>query len=126
MLLGILAGVAAPRLFSVSEQATENALAQTLSVVRDGIELHHAQTGELPAQDGSESTFKTQMSAYLRGDFPENPFKGEDTVSVNSSGADLTGSVGGSPGWLYDNQTGQFIANSNGKTVDGSRRLYEL
>ena len=43
MLLGILAGVAAPKLLNTSRQATENGLRQTLAVVRDAIELYAAQ-----------------------------------------------------------------------------------
>ena len=38
MILGILAGVAAPKLLTVSADATDNGLKQTLSIVRDAIE----------------------------------------------------------------------------------------
>ncbi|WP_261342766.1 hypothetical protein [Posidoniimonas polymericola] len=34
-------------------------------------------------------------------------------------------SVGGATGWCYDNQTGEFIANSNGMSSDGVRRYSE-
>lgn len=45
MILGILAGVAAPKLLNTSAAATENSLRTTLSVVRDAIELYAAQNG---------------------------------------------------------------------------------
>jgi len=40
LILGILAAVAAPKLFNTSATATDNGLKQTLSVVRDAIELY--------------------------------------------------------------------------------------
>ena len=42
MILGILAAVAAPKLFSTSGTATDNGLRQTLTVVRDAIDLYAA------------------------------------------------------------------------------------
>ena len=40
LILGILAGVAAPKMFQTSATATDNGLRQSLAVIRDAIELH--------------------------------------------------------------------------------------
>ena len=45
MILGILAAVAAPKLLSTSGTASDNGLKQTLSIVRDAIELYAAENG---------------------------------------------------------------------------------
>jgi len=45
MILGILAGVAAPKLLSVGGDATDNGLKQSLSIIRDAIELYAADNG---------------------------------------------------------------------------------
>ncbi len=112
MILGILAGVAAPKFLNTSAAANESNLKQTLSVVRDAIELHAAQNnGDFP--DGtSEATFKADLVPYLRGTFPKCPV-GEfpnNTVKIGSTADNTTG-------WMYDGTTGAFICNS---TANGS------
>ena len=43
MILGILAGVAAPKFFNTSGTATDNGVKQTLAIVRDAIELYNVE-----------------------------------------------------------------------------------
>ena len=45
MILGILAAVAAPKLLNTAKTATDNGLRQTLSIIRDAIELYAAENG---------------------------------------------------------------------------------
>ena len=128
LILGILAGVAAPKLIAVSSNATDNTLKQTLSVVRDAIELYAANNvGMMPGSDGTEAKFKSDLAPYIRGQFPNDPTTANnaDAVDVQTSGVLL--SFGGGPfGWRYDNQAGEFIANSNGISGDGVKRYWEF
>lgn len=120
LILGILAAVAAPRLLDTSSIAVENGLKQTLTVVRDAIELYAADNnGSLPGEAGTEADLKADLAPYLRR-FPPNVARkgGEDTVDVETSGVPLA-FVPGPYGWRYDNQTGQFIANSPDLSSDG-------
>lgn len=124
LILGILAGVAAPKLTDTSRLAAENGLRQTLAVVRDAIELYAAQNGgELPAQDKAETTFKTQLSGYLRSQFPENPFgrvlNEEASVQILDLGTPFEGAYRSVHGWLYDCKSGEFIANTDQLSSDG-------
>ena len=126
LILGILAAVAVPKLLKTTTRASENSLRQTLSVLRDAIERYSvANTGKLPGDLGTEADLKADLKPYLRN-FPKNPIKDSAIVSVQTTGALMTGTVNGSPGWRYDNKTGQILANSNGTVIDGSLRYDEL
>ena len=73
MILGILAGVAAPKFLGTSADATENGLKQSLSTIRNAIEMFAAyNNGELPDSTDSDS-FQADLADYLRGDFPSCP-----------------------------------------------------
>ena len=119
LILGIIAAVAGPRMFEATGSAKDSVLRQNLAAVRDAIELHREHTGDFPGNAGTEADFKDDLTPYLRS-FPKNPIADRDTVGVETSGQPFTG-TSGSHGWRYDNQSGEFIANSNGMTADGTR-----
>lgn len=111
MILGILAGVAAPKLLNTSTQATENGLRQTLSVVRDAIELYAAQnSGNLPPCTATGADFRTALEPYLRGEFPASPYGTTNFNVVPTSGATTT--ADGTTGWMFNTTDGTFICNS--------------
>ena len=113
LILGILAGVGAPKLFSTSGLATENGVKQTLSIIRDGIELYSAENaGAYPpcAGDGVGANFKTAMATFIRGKFPTCPVGTEDN-NVKLSAANPV-VPDNSTGWMYNQTTGEFICNS--------------
>lgn len=124
LIVGILAAVAAPRMFNVSGDARENALLHSLGVVRDAIELHKATTGALPGEAGTEADLKADLAPFLR-EFPENPLKDSATVAIKTDGTPFTGTLNGGIGWRYDTVSGQLIANSNGTSSSG-KRYWEL
>jgi general secretion pathway protein G len=101
MILGILAGVAAPKLFSTSSTATDNGLKQTLAVVRDAIELYNAKYGSLPAV----GSLKSALEAEFLRKFPVSPITGLDTIKALAAADDATA-------WMYSATTGEFICNS--------------
>jgi prepilin-type N-terminal cleavage/methylation domain-containing protein len=107
MILGILAGVAAPKFLNTSGAATEASVKQTLAVVRSAIELCAAQTGSLPPE-ASDAAFKAALVPYIRGNFPTSPVGAQDNTVKAGTVAD------GATGWMYDEATGAFICNEAG------------
>ena len=117
LILGILAGVAAPKMFSTSAKATDNGLRQTLAVVRDAIELYVAQEGVPPTCTGTGSDVRALLKPYLRGPFPTSPVGTQDfdIKPVTVTTAD------DSTGWMYNTNTGEFIANcTDASPTDGT------
>lgn len=113
LILGILAGVAAPKLFDTSEKANENSARTSLSVIRDAIELYAAENGSVPAWV-DEATFKSDLDPYLRGSaFPICP------VGANAGASTITnaGTTGGAAAWRYNG--GEFFINDAGAAPSG-------
>ena len=112
LVLGIIASVAAPKMFGTAGDARDNTTTQSLTVLRDAIELYLAKTGAYPGDAGTETDFKDDLAPYLKGVFPKSHVKGatgDASVSVVSDGNPLA--AGGSQDWKYDNTTGELIIN---------------
>jgi general secretion pathway protein G len=110
MILGILAAVAAPKFFNMSDEARLNSARQSLAIVRDAIERHMAREGTFPANPSAD------LGDYLRGPFPVCPV-GEKggTAGVTVSSSPLNGAEGTPTNpWLYSSATGEFIINDAG------------
>lgn len=109
LILGILAAVAAPRMFDTATEARENSSRQSLAVVRDAIQLYRAQNGTYPGT----STIATDLKPYLSGQFPTVQV-GENTnadVGDASSQDPITTVVTGGAGWAYNSSTGEIRIN---------------
>jgi len=124
MILGILAGVAAPKLLSVSGDATDNGLKQTLSIVRDAIELYAANNGgALPTctGDGTGSgNFHEDLAPFIRGGtFPISPVGTKD-FKVTPTAVAGTTTADGLTGWMFNTADGTFICNDSGTANDGT------
>ncbi len=106
-ILATLLSIAAPRYFGAVERAKENALRQSLAVMRDGIDKYYGDNGRYP--DDLEDLVKRR---YLRV-LPVDPFtdSAESWIFVppppGSDGKPL-------PGRLYDVRSG-----APGKTKAG-------
>ena len=130
MILGILAGVAAPKLLNVSAEATDNGLKQTLAIIRDSIELFAADPangGALPPCKAPGTNFRTALDPYIRGDFPTCPV---GVASVKN--ADIKPGTGvplvadnAATGWMYNVTTGEFICNSTSTTASDVSASYD-
>ena len=118
LILGILAAVAAPKLFDASADATDNGLKQTLSVLRDTIDLYAANNGgALPGADGVEATFKSDLAPYIRRAFPTCPVGAKNaSVKIVNSNGNLIGDNSPTEGWKYSRKSGLFIVNSKDPT----------
>ena len=111
LVLGIIAAVAAPKMFDTANDARINSTKQNLAVVRDALELYKSQNGSYPAA----ATVVTDLADYVRGPFPPAQVgagKGNSTVKVSS--ADPINDPGGTDGWIYNSTTGEFRVNDNG------------
>jgi general secretion pathway protein G len=121
MILGILAGVAAPKLLKTSGSATDNGLKQTLGIIRDAIELYSsANGGNLPPCTGTGADFRAALAQYVRGTFPSSPVgaKNFDLTTTNVIG---TTAPDASPtaGWKFNTADGTFICNSGATSSSG-------
>ncbi|MEM8864320.1 MAG: type II secretion system protein [Planctomycetota bacterium] len=130
LILGILAGVAAPKLFSTSGEATDNGLRQTLAIVRDAIELYAAQNnGELPTCTGDGTgagNFHDDLTPYIRGAFPTCPVgPAQNNLVVPSTAANPTGAAVPTTGWLFSTNDGSFICAFNGTTASDNSVSYD-
>jgi general secretion pathway protein G len=116
LVMGILAAVAAPKMFDTASNAKINTTRQSLVVVRDAIELYKAQNGAYPGEAGSGSDLQNDLSTFLKGPFPKSAVPGA------AGGADVryvtsgtgTGTVSGTQDWAYNNQDGSFTINKSG------------
>jgi prepilin-type N-terminal cleavage/methylation domain-containing protein len=118
MILGIIATIAAPKLLGTSQQAVDNGLKQTLSVIRTAIDSYSAEKGGLlPGADGQEQTFTDDLASYLRGaEFPACPVGAENNavrmVAGNDPIAVTIGGTAATHSWAYKYETGDFHVNS--------------
>jgi len=125
MIIGILAAIAAPRLFTTAGQAADGAARQSLAVIRNAIDTFVAQhAGKLPGADGNAATFTSDLAPQLRGaNFPKcsvGAAKNNAINMVSGSGpvAANIGSTDGSQSWMYNYSTGDFNINSADMSSD--------
>jgi general secretion pathway protein G len=116
LVLGILAAVAAPKMFDTATTAKVNSTRQSLVVVRDAIELYKAQNGTYPGQTGSGAALATDLKPFLKGPFPKASVPGatgDASVRYETNGNGL-GAVSGTQDWAYDTVDGSFSINVAG------------
>lgn len=120
LILGIIAAVAAPRMFNTASTAEENATRQQLAVLRNAIEMFRAQTGAYPANGQLDQALGT----ILNGPFPA-PSMGANRGST-SVYYDTVGGVNEvvkpkedtGDGWAYNPANGTLKLNVEGETGD--------
>ncbi|HMO84416.1 MAG TPA: type II secretion system protein [Lacipirellulaceae bacterium] len=113
MILGILAAVAAPKLFNTSSTATENGVRQTLKIVRDAVQMYASQNGgAFPPCTSTGADFKTALEPFIRGAFPISPVGAKNSDVTPSTGATTTADATPTTGWKFNTQTGDFICNT--------------
>lgn len=101
LIVGILAAVAAPKMFNTSAKAKESAAKASLSVVRNAIELYNSENGSYPAS----GTLPTALANYIKGPFPKSPYTNTAVVKDGNS-------QGGAEAWVYEASTGNFWINT--------------
>jgi type II secretory pathway pseudopilin PulG len=122
MILGILEAIAAPKLLGTSQQATDNSLRHSLSVVRSAIDHFAADhEGQLPGADGLEATFLSDMKGYLRGQLPvvvPGGSMSSDVWMITDGDMPGNNSGVGTHGWCYNPDTGDFHINTPDLAAD--------
>jgi general secretion pathway protein G len=118
LIFGILAAVAAPKLLDLTKVTADTSVKESVSVIRNAIELFYARNGRLPGADGTEATFKKDVAPYVRS-FPTLsgvPVPGQnDSVHMDSSAGAVNGEHLPTKGWRYYYKTGVFIPNVDKK-----------
>lgn len=108
LILGILAAVAAPRLFDTANDARDSGSKQSLAVVRDAVELYKSQNGSFPPA----ATLGTALKPFIKGQFPAVQVGANKNATVVASTQDpiVTPEAGGA-GWAYNQTTGELVIN---------------
>ena len=113
LILGIIAAVAAPRMFDTAATAEQNTTRQQLAVLRNAIEMYRARAGIYPPQD----ELPVAMSTMLNGPFPAPSIgtaRGDATVYYDTNGDVNTPVVPNaqqSGGWAYKPSNGTLKLN---------------
>ena len=111
LIIGILAAVAAPRMFNTAGDARDSATKASLGVIRDSIELYKSQNGVYPPQ----ATFATAVKPFISGAFPKVQTSLVGSANQNGNVAANTGNPiatpSGTAGWAYNETTGEFVIN---------------
>ena len=109
LVLGIIAAIAAPKMFNTAGDARNNSTKTSLSVIRDAVELYKAKNESYPAA----ASITTDLKDYIRGNFPAPEVganKGNATVGVSTEDP-IAAVVTGGAGWAYNGTTGEFRVN---------------
>lgn len=108
LILGILAAVAAPRMFDTATSARENGTRTSLAVLRDAIELYKAENGSYPAA----ASIATDLRSFLKGPFPATQVgTNKNATVVASSQNPIASTEAGGAGWAYNATTGEIEVN---------------
>ena len=111
LIIGILAAVAAPRMFNTAGDARDGATKTSLGVIRDSIELYRSQNGSYPPA----ATIATALRPFMNGQFPKVqttlvPTANQNNTVVANTGDPIT-APSGTAGWAYNETTGEFVIN---------------
>ena len=113
LILGIIAAVAAPRMFDTATTAEENTTRQQLAVLRNAIEMYRARSGVYPASN----ELPNAMATMLNGPFPApsvGTARGDDGVYYDADG-DTSMAVAPNEaqdgGWAYKPVNGTLKLN---------------
>lgn len=122
LILGIIAAVAAPRMFDTANTAEENTTRQQLAVLRNAIEMYRARSGVYPATN----QLPLAMESMLNGPFPApsiGSVRGDNGVYYDTD-AVATTPVAPVPaqdgGWAYKPANGSLRLNVENNEVGAS------
>lgn len=109
LIIGILAAVAAPKMFDTATKARESGTRQSLLVIRDAVELYRSENGSYPGA----VNLKTELANFLKGPFPSVQIGANrnDEVGEATGSGPITTVVTGGAGWAYNATTGDVVVN---------------
>ncbi|TWT98703.1 type II secretion system protein [Neorhodopirellula pilleata] len=118
LILGVIAAVAAPRMFDTADDAADNSTRQTLAVIRNAIEIYRVKHSTYPPITNS-AEFKDALRPYLNAPIPAPaclPNANSDVVEDDSAGFEAVPNDEDPASWVYKPATGSFKLNSNDAT----------
>ena len=110
LILGIIAAVAAPRMFDTAATAEENTTRQQLGVMRNAIEMYRARAGFYPGAN----TLPAAMATMLNGPFPAPTIGAvRDNANVyydssSDTAVDVVANEAVDAGWAYKPANGSL------------------
>lgn len=108
LILGIIAAVAAPRMFDTAGDARENSTRTSLVILRDAIELYKARNGTYPPA----ATLPTALKSFLKGPFPRVQMGSNQNGNIVVTTQDpIAAPEAGGAGWVYNETTGDILIN---------------
>ncbi len=113
LILGIIAAVAAPRMFDTATTAEQNTTRQQLAVLRNAIEMYRARSGIYPPVN----QLPDAMAAMLNGPFPAPSIGSvrDDATVYYDTDMDTTTAVSpnesSAGGWAYKPANGSLKLN---------------
>ncbi|MEM9586418.1 MAG: prepilin-type N-terminal cleavage/methylation domain-containing protein [Planctomycetota bacterium] len=113
LILGIIAAVAAPRMFDTAARAEESTTRQQLGVLRNAIEMYRASYNSYPLS----GELKARMEEMLNGPFPAPTIgtnKGQASVYNDADTNEATpaaAAVAQPHGWVYKPINGSLKLN---------------
>lgn len=112
LIMGVIAAVAIPKMVGSTQTAKDNSAKASLAVLRNAVELYYANNGTYPGTD--QASLQAALTTYIKGPFPTCPVvnNNNNVRVVVGDQLPLAGSVGGTQGWAYNNQTGEVIINA--------------
>lgn len=107
LVIGIIAAIAAPKMFDTAGSARTNSTKQSLGTLRQAIELYRANTGAYPAS----ASIATDLRTYLQGPFPSPQVGSNQNATVKASTDNPITTASGTEGWVYNPTTGELRVN---------------
>lgn len=108
LILGIIAAVAAPRMFDTATDARKNSTRTSLVILRDAIELYKSQNSTYPPA----ATLSTSLKPYLKGPFPSVQIgANQNSNVVVTTQNPVAAPEAGGAGWVYNESTGDVYVN---------------
>lgn len=114
LIVGVIASVAAPRMFESADDASNNSTRQTLAVIRNAIEIYRVKHSQFPPINDS-TAFKDAIQPFLNGPISAPacmPHGNSDIASDTSAGFDAAPVSSNPASWVYKATTGSFKLNS--------------
>lgn len=116
LIMGIMAAVAAPKLFNKIEDANNSSARQSLAVVRAALDQYNLENGEWPSGDGAFDADSAFVTGFLKGGFPALP-DGNNLVTISTGTDALAHDSGDTNSWLFNSTTGELRINDSAKVV---------
>ncbi|MCF8009131.1 MAG: type II secretion system GspH family protein [Halanaerobiales bacterium] len=109
--LGILAAIAIPRLTNIRDKAEDTNIDSAVGALRNGLEMHYAETGSYPSMGASDSfmdiagsvsdyTTIPDVSSYISSTTPTDNSGNQSTFSITVNSANTTKTWTITPGGL--------------------------